>query len=164
MKYFVNHFLSFLQKKPQSKQQQQQQKTKTNQLQYFSLDISIVIAAFSRCSCCNFNWSLYNYFLPLLSCCCMYHIHVYYIHPNMGRGMITRPIWKCPCIKLFITYFRHLEKRHPYWPETKSRPISIGHCTIIFCHCCLVAACIIFMFITYLVQIKAFLYDQYDRK
>jgi hypothetical protein len=28
---------------------------------------------------------------------------------NMGRGMITRPIWKCPCIKLFITYFRHLE-------------------------------------------------------
>ena len=42
---------------------------------------------------------------------------------NMGRGMITRPIWKCPCIKLFITYFRHLEKRHPYWPETKSRPI-----------------------------------------
>jgi hypothetical protein len=44
---------------------------------------------------------------------------------NMGRGMITRPIWKCPCIKLFITYFRHLEKRHhigprrsrdPYWP------------------------------------------------
>ena len=42
---------------------------------------------------------------------------------NMGRGMIARPIWKCPCIKLFITYFRHLEKRHPYWPETKSRPI-----------------------------------------
>ena len=42
---------------------------------------------------------------------------------NMGRGMITRPLWKCPCIKLFITYFRHLEKRHPYWPETKSRPI-----------------------------------------
>ena len=39
---------------------------------------------------------------------------------NMGRGMITRPIWKCPCIKLFITYLRHLEKRHPYWPETKS--------------------------------------------
>ena len=37
---------------------------------------------------------------------------------NMGRGMITRPIWKCPCIKLFITYFRHLEKRHPYWLET----------------------------------------------
>ena len=23
---------------------------------------------------------------------------------NMGRGMITRPKWKCPCIKLFITY------------------------------------------------------------
>ena len=34
---------------------------------------------------------------------------------NKGRGMITRPIWKCPCIKLFITYFRHLEKKHPYW-------------------------------------------------
>jgi hypothetical protein len=34
-----------------------------------------------------------------------------------------QPIWKCPCIKLFITYFRHLEKRRPYWPETKSRPI-----------------------------------------
>jgi hypothetical protein len=43
--------------------------------------------------------------------------------PHMDRGMITRPIWKCPCIKLFITYFRHLEKRHPYWPETKARPI-----------------------------------------
>ena len=42
---------------------------------------------------------------------------------NMGRGMITRPIWKCPYIKLFITYFRHVEKRHPYWPETKLRPI-----------------------------------------
>ena len=42
---------------------------------------------------------------------------------NMGRGMITRPTWKCPCIKLFITYFRHLEKIHPYWPETMSRPI-----------------------------------------
>jgi hypothetical protein len=42
---------------------------------------------------------------------------------NMGRGLITRPIWKCPCIKLFITYFQHLEKRHPYWPEKKSRPI-----------------------------------------
>ena len=42
---------------------------------------------------------------------------------NMGRGIITRPIWKCPCIKLFITYFPHLEKRHPYWPETKSRTI-----------------------------------------
>jgi hypothetical protein len=27
----------------------------------------------------------------------------------MGRRMITRPTWKCPCIKLFITYFRHLE-------------------------------------------------------
>ena len=35
---------------------------------------------------------------------------------NMGREMITRPIWKCPCIKLFFKYFRHLEKRHPYWP------------------------------------------------
>ena len=44
---------------------------------------------------------------------------------NMGRGMITRPIWKCPCIKLFITYFRHLEKRHPYWSETKLRPEPI---------------------------------------
>jgi hypothetical protein len=33
------------------------------------------------------------------------------------------PIWKCPCIKLFITYFRHLEKRHPYWPEMKPGPI-----------------------------------------
>jgi hypothetical protein len=29
------------------------------------------------------------------------------------------------CIKLFITYFWHLEKRHPYWPETKSRPDPI---------------------------------------
>ena len=35
-------------------------------------------------------------------------------------------IGKCPCIKLFITYFRHLEKRHPYWPETKSRPGQYG--------------------------------------
>jgi hypothetical protein len=51
---------------------------------------------------------------------------------NMGRGMITRPIWKCPCIKLFVTYFRHLEKRHPYWPETKSilawDEVHIGRC------------------------------------
>ena len=45
------------------------------------------------------------------------------LRANIGRGMITRPIWKCPCIKLSITYFRHLEKRHPYWPETKSMPI-----------------------------------------
>jgi hypothetical protein len=42
------------------------------------------------------------------------------LRANMGRGMITGPIWKCPCIKLFITYFQHLEKRHPYWSETKS--------------------------------------------
>ena len=35
---------------------------------------------------------------------------------NMGLGMITRPIWKWSCIQLFITYFRHLEKRDPYWP------------------------------------------------
>jgi hypothetical protein len=40
-----------------------------------------------------------------------------------GLEMIIRPIWKCPYIKLFITYFRHLEKRHPYWPETKLKPI-----------------------------------------
>ena len=46
-----------------------------------------------------------------------------HIGPRRSRGMITRPIWKYPCIKLFITYFRHLEERHPYWPETKSRPI-----------------------------------------
>jgi hypothetical protein len=26
---------------------------------------------------------------------------------NMGQGMINRPIWKCPCIKLFITYTNH---------------------------------------------------------
>ena len=43
----------------------------------------------------------------------------YYSQNSMGRGILTRPIWKCPCIKLFITYFRHLEKIHPYWPETK---------------------------------------------
>jgi hypothetical protein len=47
------------------------------------------------------------------------------VEGQYGGGMITRPIWKCPCIKLFITYFRHLEKRHPYWPETKSRPILV---------------------------------------
>ena len=52
-----------------------------------------------------------------------FHIGLVIIPTNMGRGMITSPIWKCPCIKLFITYFRHLEKRHPYWHETKSRPI-----------------------------------------
>ena len=39
---------------------------------------------------------------------------------NMGRWMITRPIWKCPCIKIFITYFRHIEKRHPYWPSSQA--------------------------------------------
>jgi hypothetical protein len=54
---------------------------------------------------------------------------------NIGRGMITRPIWKCPCIKLFITYFRHLEKRHPYWPETKSRHFCMtGSKLSIFSH------------------------------
>ena len=46
-----------------------------------------------------------------------------HIDPRRSRGMITRPIWKCPCIKLFITYFRHLERRHPYWHETTSRHI-----------------------------------------
>ena len=54
-----------------------------------------------------------------------------HIGPRRSQGMITRPIWKYPCIKLFITYFRHLEKRHPYWPETKLRPIlarvNMGH-------------------------------------
>ena len=44
---------------------------------------------------------------------------------NMGRGMITRPIWKCPCIKLFITYFWHLEKRHPYL-RTQARQLLEG--------------------------------------
>jgi hypothetical protein len=64
-----------------------------------------------------------------------------------GLGMITRPIWKCPYIKLFITYFRHLEKRHPYWPETVKYVLQCIICII-----------------TYLVQIKAFVYDQYDQK
>jgi hypothetical protein len=32
---------------------------------------------------------------------------------NMGREMITRPIWKCPCIKLFITYFPTSRKETP---------------------------------------------------
>ena len=48
-------------------------------------------------------------------------------HFHIGLVIIRRPlywpIWKCPCIKLSITYFRHLEKRHPYWPMTKSSPI-----------------------------------------
>ena len=34
-----------------------------------------------------------------------------HIGPRRSRGMITRPIWKCPCIKLFITYFRHLKRK-----------------------------------------------------
>jgi hypothetical protein len=45
------------------------------------------------------------------------------VKSQYGSRDDNQPIWKCPCIKLFITYFRHLEKRHPYWPETKSRPI-----------------------------------------
>ena len=45
--------------------------------------------------------------------------------PHIGPRRSREPIWKCPCIKLFITYFRHLEKRRPYWPETKSRPILV---------------------------------------
>ena len=46
-------------------------------------------------------------------------------HFHIGLVIIPRPpYWpETPCIKLFITYFRHLEKRHPYWLETKSRPI-----------------------------------------
>jgi hypothetical protein len=48
-----------------------------------------------------------------LSCNTIYnHTEALYYHSHR--------IWKCPCIKLFITYFRHLEKRHPYWPETKA--------------------------------------------
>ena len=43
--------------------------------------------------------------------------------PHIGPRRSRGPIWKCPCIQLCITYFRHLEKRLPYWPETKSRPI-----------------------------------------
>jgi hypothetical protein len=50
-------------------------------------------------------------------------VWVLYTWFRMFLLMITRPIWKCPCIKLFITYFRHLEKKHPYWPEMKSGPI-----------------------------------------
>ena len=46
------------------------------------------------------------------------------VEGQYGSRDDNQAIWKCPCIKLFITYFRHLEKRHPYWPETKSRPIS----------------------------------------
>ena len=33
-----------------------------------------------------------------------------HIGPRRSRGMKTRQIWKYPCIKLFITYFRHLER------------------------------------------------------
>ena len=92
----------------------------------------------------NFRLSLWHFQAFLMKCrainttpkCNIYrlihgHFHIGLViiprHPywpetkskaNMGRGMITRPIWKCPCIKLFITYFRHLEKRHPYWLET----------------------------------------------
>jgi hypothetical protein len=47
---------------------------------------------------------------------------------NMGRGMIIGPIWKCPCIKLFIKYFRHLKKRHPYWKWSCSNPIIYRLC------------------------------------
>ena len=51
------------------------------------------------------------------------------IHGHFHIGLViiprppTRTIWKYSCIKIFITYFQHLEKRHPYQPETKSRPI-----------------------------------------
>jgi hypothetical protein len=39
------------------------------------------------------------------------------VEGQYGSRVTTRTIWKCPRIKLFITNFRHLEKRHPYWPE-----------------------------------------------
>ena len=50
--------------------------------------------------------------------------------PHIGPRLRLGPIWKCPCIKIFITYFRHLEKRPPYWPETIwkwscSNPITV---------------------------------------
>jgi hypothetical protein len=63
----------------------------------------------------------------------------------------------------------------PYWPETKSRLIlaranmgldmehwffQVFSCDIAYKS----ENCILLCFITYLVQIKAFLYDQYDRK
>jgi hypothetical protein len=79
---------------------------------------------------------------------CFRHKHIYYIHiktwafpywpgfhpqtPILARDGVdgqcgsrddNQANMEMPCIKLFITYFQHLEKRHPYWPETKSRPI-----------------------------------------
>jgi hypothetical protein len=34
--------------------------------------------------------------------------HITELRCNIGRGMITRPMWKCPCIKLSTTYFRQV--------------------------------------------------------
>ena len=64
---------------------------------------------FSRCRKYVINSLIHGYF----------HTRLVIIPRPMDLGMITRPIWKCPC----STYLRHLEKRHSYWPETKSRPI-----------------------------------------
>jgi hypothetical protein len=36
--------------------------------------------------------------------------------PILGRGMKTRPIWKCPCIKTIYYILPTSRKRHPYWP------------------------------------------------
>ena len=75
---------------------------------------------FSRCRKYVINSLIHGHFHIGL----VIHIdHRLRLGPICNLGMITRPIWKCPCIKLFITYFQHLEKRHPYCPEMKSRPI-----------------------------------------
>jgi hypothetical protein len=78
---------------------------------------------------------LYSIFFPIEEMICIFitclvQINAFlYDQYDWKKNCMPRPIWKCPCIKLFITYFRHLEKRHPYWPETKSRPIWKWSCS-----------------------------------
>ena len=79
---------------------------------------------FSCPLCCLFFFDIRILITPLISSNSSYVIKCteeWYDTINIMRWNIT--LIKCPCIKLFITYFQHLEKRHPYWPETKSRPI-----------------------------------------
>jgi hypothetical protein len=79
---------------------------------------------------------------------------------NKGRGVIIRPICKCPCIKLFITHCRHLEKRHPYWPETKSRHI-LAH---VFSHVKIsIFSCLNYFYITISVVVTSLVVLQHRR-
>ena len=114
-----------------------------------TLNIKCILHQFKFEYLKQFNIPLkYNKIHKIYTNKCFRHKHIYYIHiktwafpywpgfhpqtPILARDGVdgqcgsrddNQANMEMPCIKLFITYFQHLEKRHPYWPETKSRPI-----------------------------------------